>query len=541
MTTRERYLIVAGLVLGLFIAGVIYGVSRALRLEASASTTEEMNLSGPAAPKGASGFEKSTVSLKRYPDTNPGVSSNTNPGLSSKTTEPAARVQMTEDEQRSIGLQTAVVQHRMIRRELMAVARVDEPETQLASISTRIGGRIEKLHVDFTGQPVRRGQPIAEIYSPEILSSAEEYRLALENRKRLTSGAESEAISGAEELIAASRRRLELWGLTPQQIDTIATSDKPQIDLTIYSPASGIVTERKVTQGQYVNAGDVLYTITDLSRVWVKADIYEADLPQVRVGQAVEIASESAPGAKLRGQVGFLEPIVNAQTRTTVARIEVSNPGMRLRPGMFVQVRFALSRQHTLAVPRSAVVDTGTRKLVYVAKGDGVFEAHEIQLGPVGDDYYPVSGGLHEGDRIVTEGNFLLDSQTRISGGMSSMFGGSKEFNQQQAAPESAQTKVSFRSDPATPQGGSEAAVHVAVQDAAGKPVTDAQIQVTLFMPAMPAMGMGEMREAATLTASGSEYAGRIKVPTPGTWTVTVEVSRRGQLLTSYRSSLNAK
>jgi RND family efflux transporter MFP subunit len=524
MTPRERYLSIAGLVLGLAAASVLFGVSRLIRPESSAARTEEVAYEpkGDSTPPQPSGHQHGSAA-------------------SPEATEPAASVQMTEDEQRSIGLQTAVVQHRMIHRELLAVARVEEPETQLASISTRIGGRIDKLHVDFTGQPVRRGQPIAEIYSPEILTSAEEYKLAIENRKRLANSAELQAISGADELISASRRRLELWGLTPQQIDTIATSDKPQIDLTIYSPASGIVTERQVTQGQYVNAGDVLYTVTDLSRVWVKADIYETDLPQVHVGQAVEITSESAPGAKLRGQVGFLEPMVNAQTRTTVARIEVSNPGMRLRPGMFVQVRFAVSGQHTLAVPRSAVVDTGTRKLVYVAKGNGVFEGHEVQLGPVGDDYYPVSSGLREGDRIVTEGNFLVDSQTRISGGMSGMFGGSKEFNQQQAAPESAQFKVSFHSDPATPQGGAETTVHVFVHDAAGKHVTDAQVQVTLFMPAMPAMGMAEMRETATLAASGSEYTGRIKVPTPGTWTVTVAVSRGGQRLTSYRTSLNAK
>jgi multidrug efflux pump subunit AcrA (membrane-fusion protein) len=524
MTSREKYLSIAGLVLGLAAASVLFGVSRLIRPESSAARTEE------------SAYESTGDSTPPQHSTHQHGSA-----ASPAATEPDATVQMTEDEERSIGLQTAVVRHRMIRREIMAVARVDEPETQLASISTRMGGRIDKLHVDFTGQPVRRGQPIAEIYSPEILTSAEEYKLAIENRKRLAGSTEPQAISGADELIAASRRRLELWGLTPQQIDTIATGDKPQIDLTIYSPASGIVTERKVTQGQYVNAGDVLYTVTDLSRIWVKADIYEADLPQVHVGQAVEITSEGVPGAKLRGQVGFLEPMVNAQTRTTAARIEVSNPGMRLRPGMFVRVRFAVSGQHTLAVPRSAVVDTGTHKLVYVAKGNGVFEAHEVQLGPVADDYYPVSSGLREGDRIVTEGNFLLDSQTRISGGMSGMFGGSKEFNQQPAPPESAQFKVSFRSDPATPQGGAETTVHVFVHDAAGKHVTDAQVQVTLFMPAMPAMGMGEMREAATLTASSSEYVGRIKVPTSGTWTVTVEVSRGGQRLTSYRSSLNAK
>ena len=531
MTKRERVLIIAGLAVGLLIAGVIFGVTHLLRPEASAAQTKETSEEMVPVGTESSSENASTQHGERQHGS----------AASSEATEPAASVQMTEDEQRSIGLQTALVQHRMIRRELLAVARVDEPETQFASISARIGGRIEKLHVDFTGQPVRRGQPVAEIYSPEVLTSAEEYKLAIENGKRLAGSAESQAISGGDELIAASRRRLELWGLTPQQIDTIATSDKPQIDLMIFSPASGIVTERKVTQGQYVNAGDVLYTVTDLSRVWVKADIYEGDLPQVHVGQTVEITSESAPGAKLRGQVGFLEPMVNTQTRTTVARIDVPNPGMRLRPGMFVQVRFALSGQHALAVPRSAVVDTGVRKLVYVAKGNGVFEAHEVQLGPVAGDFFPVLAGLKDGDRIVTEGNFLLDSQTRISGGMSGMFGGSKEFNQQQAAPESAQFKVSFRSDPATPQGGAEAALHFSVQDATGKPVTDAQVQVTLFMPAMPAMGMAEMHETATLTASGSEYAGHIKVPTSGTWTVTVVVSRGGQLLTNYRGSLNAR
>jgi Cu(I)/Ag(I) efflux system membrane fusion protein len=446
MTKRETFLIMAGLVVGILIAGLIFGVTRLNRPEASAAQTKEpTEQMAPVAAESNSENASAQHGERQQAST-----------AFSEATEPAASVQMTEDEQRSIGLQTALVQQRMIRREFLAVARVEEPETQIASISARIGGRIDKLHVDFTGQPVRRGQPVAEIYSPEILSSAAEYKLALENRKRLASSVEPQAISGADDLIAASRRRLELWGLTPQQIDTIATSDKPQIDLTIYSPASGIVTERKVTQGQYVNAGDALYTVTDLSRVWVKADIYEADLPRVHVGQAVEIASESALSAKLRGQVGFLEPMVNAQTRTTVARIEVSNPGMRLRPGMFVQVRFAVSGQHSLAVPRSAVVDTGTRKLVYVAKGNGVFEAREVQLGPVADDYYPVPFGLREGDRIVTEGNFLLDSQTRISGGMSSMFGGSKEFNQQQTAPESAQFKVAFRSDPATPQGDAE-------------------------------------------------------------------------------------
>jgi multidrug efflux pump subunit AcrA (membrane-fusion protein) len=503
-------------------AGTIFGVSRLVWSEGSAVTTEEVAAAAPESSSDNTSTQRGGATVSEAP-------------------QPLQSAQLTEDEQRSIGLQTVIVHPRLIRRELLAVARVEEPETQLANISARIGGRIDKLYVDYTGQPVRRGQPIAEIYSPEILSSAEEYKLALENRQRLGSGAEPQAISGADELVTASRRRLELWALTPPQIDTIAASDQPKVALTIYSPASGIVTERKVTQGQYVNTGDVLYLVTDLSTVWVKADIYEVDLPQVHVGQTVEITAESLPGAKLRGQVGFLEPMVNGQTRTAAARMQIANPGMRLRPGMFVQARFGVAGQHALAMPRSAVVDTGTRKLVYVAKGNGVFEAQEVQLGPLGDDYYPVLAGLRDGDRVVTEGNFLLDSQTRITGGMSGMYGGSKEFNQQQPSPESAQWKVVFRSDPATPKGGSEAALYVSVQDAAGKPVTDAQVRVTLFMPAMPAMGMGEVRKAVLLDGKGSEYVGSMKVPTPGTWTVTVEVSRSGQLLTSYRGSLNAK
>jgi RND family efflux transporter MFP subunit len=527
MTKRENLLIVAGLVIGVLISGLIFGVTRLLRPEASAANREEMAAMGM-----KSGTDKTSTQTDEHQHDS---------AASPDATEPAASVQMTEDEQRSIGLQTALVERRMIHRELLAAARVEEPETQLASISARVSGRIDKLHVDFTGQPVRRGQPIAEIYSPEILSSAEEYKLALENRRRLAASAESQAVSGADELIVASRRRLELWGLTPQQIDAIASSDKPQIDLTIYAPTNGIVTERKVTQGQYVNAGDALFIVTDLSKVWVKADVYETDLSDVHVGQAVEIASDIIPGARLRGQVAFLDPMVNAQTRTTVARIEVANPRMRLRPGMFVQVRFAVSAGRSLAVPRSAVVDTGTRKLVYVAKGNGVFEGREVQLGAVADDYYLIVSGLSEEERIVIAGNFMLDSQTRISGGMSGMFGGSKEFDPQQSASEPAAFKVSFHTDPATPRGGAEAGLHVSVQDAEGKPVTDAQVQVTLFMPAMPAMGMAESRETVTLTPKGSEYAGSIKVPTPGTWTVMVEVSRAGQPLASYRGSLIAK
>jgi RND family efflux transporter MFP subunit len=527
MTQHEKKILVTGLALGLMLALIAYAAMLLWHPDRSAAQSQESPI-----PKYEAAPEQATSQRTEQAQADSSASS----------------IQLNQKEETDIGVETVEVRRRNLQRALIAFAKVDEPETQLASISARIGGRIDKLYLDFTGQPVRRGQTIASLYSPEVFSTAEEYRLALENRKRLGTGAEPLAVSGAEDLVNASRRRLELWGLTTQQLDEIASSAKPQIELPIYSTVSGIVTERKVTQGQYVNAGEVLFTITDLSTIWVKADVYQPDLPSVRTGQSVEITSDSLPGTTLQGRVGFLDTSINPQTRTASARIEVPNPSMRLRPGMFVQVKFAAPAGHdVLAIPHSAVLDTGMRKFVYVAKGNGEFEGRQVQLGPAGTDYYPVLAGLKEGERIVSQGSFLIDSQTRITGGMTGMFGGSKEFDHGQAdhgqaqPPAVPQIKFTFRSDPETPRGNSDATLHVTVLDASGKPVTDVRVKITLVMPAMAAMGMSEMRAASDLTWKGSDYAGTIKVPTAGSWNVEVNASRDGQLLGSYHARLNAQ
>ena len=233
MTKREKQFVMTGILFGMLLAAVFYGVSRHLH-------------------GGAGKVDAVTVVQARESEPDP-PSQVADSGVG----ETVSAVQLTIQEQQQIGVQTVEAQRRILRRTLSTVAQVEQPETGLTSVSARISGRIDKLFVDFTGQPVRQGQEIALIYSPDIFSTAEEYRLALENRKRLGSGAESQAISGAEDLVAASRRRLELWGVTPQQIGGIASSSKPQIDLPIYSPASGIVTERKVAEGQYVSAGGI--------------------------------------------------------------------------------------------------------------------------------------------------------------------------------------------------------------------------------------------------------------------------------------------
>ena len=522
MTRHENQILVAGLTLGLVLAFVAYAAIRLWYPDPSAAQSQEAPIS-----KYVAAPEEATSQRAEQVQADASVSS----------------IQLDQKEQANIGVETVEVRRRNLQRALLAVAKLDEPETQLAAISARIGGRIDKLYLDFTGQQVRRGQTIASLYSPEVFSAAEEYRLSLENRKRLGTGAEPLAVSGAEDLVTASRRRLELWGLTTQQLDEIASSAKPQIELPIYSTVSGIVTERKVTQGQYVNAGEVLFTVTDLSTIWVKADVYQPDLPSVHTGQSVEITSDSLPGTTLHGRVGFLDTSINPQTRTGSARIQVPNPSMRLRPGMFVQAKFAApAGRDVLAIPRSAVLDTGMRKIVYVAKSNGEFEGRQVQLGIPGNDYYPVLSGLKEGERIVSQGNFLIDSQTRITGGMTGLFGGSKEFDHGQTQrPAVSQIKITFRSDPETPRGNSDATLHVALLDSSGKAVTDAQVKVTLIMPAMPTMGMGEMRATSELGWKGSDYVGKIKVPTAGSWNVEVNASRNGQLLGSYHARLNAQ
>src|SRR5581483_4546644 len=234
------------------------------------------------------------------------------------------------------------------------------------------------------------------------------------------------------------------------------------------------------------------------------ADVYEFQLPQIRPGQTVEITTESLPNKVLRGRVDFIEPEANPQTRTIPVHVHVPNPGMRLRPGMYIRATFVSpGEQRSLVVPRSAVLDTGTRKLVYVAKADGVFEAREIQTGMPTNELYPILSGLKSGEEVVTNGNFLIDSQTRLTSGMTGLFGGSKEYSEKtangtpsgasSATAEQPSAKLSMTVDPNPPKGGTDNLFHITVTDVNGRPIPDAEVSVTVVMPAMPSMSMPEM------------------------------------------------
>lgn len=526
MNSRDKKLLLIGLVLGVILAAVFMTVLffRGESARAAMQTHEEMSV-----PTGREKTESMSVG-----------------------TEPGATVQLDPDEINAAGVQLATVSSARIKTSVDSVGRVEQPEAQLATVPARVGGRIDKLYVQFTGESVRRGQAVAEIYSPELVASAEEYRLALQNRDHMRGSSQKDAIEGSNALVAASRRRLELWGVSEKQIDAAAAGTSG-LHVTIYAPAGGSVVERKVTSGQYVNAGDALFTVADLSTVWVKADIYEFQVSQIRPGQMVEITSDALPDKVLHGRVDFIEPQANPQTRTIPVHVHVPNPAMRLRPGMYVRAKFiSPGERETFVVPRSAVLDTGTRKLVYIAKNDGVFEAREIQAGTPSEELYPVLAGLKAGEQVVTNGNFLIDSQTRLTGGMTGMFGGSKEYNSEKSstgatpaatAPKSEQTtaKISFAVEPNPPKGGADNMFHVSVLDANGKAIPDAEVTVTLVMPAMPSMGMGEMRNSFKLPFVQGMYMGKGNIGMAGPWNVSVEAKRNGQVIATYRTRFNAE
>lgn len=472
------------------------------------------------------------------------------PAADDQGTQPGTTLSLTPAEITAAGVQVAEVRTVALKTDIASFGRVEQPEAQLAAVSARIGGRVDKLYVQYTGETVRRGQPVADLYSPEVATALSDYRLAQETRNRLGQSDDPGARAQADALVTASQRKLELWGISEKQIDEPEAAGIPHV--TLYASASGSVVDRKVTQGQYVNAGDTLFTVADLSTVWIKADVYEDQLTQIRPGQEVEITAEALPNRTLHGHVDFIEPAANPQTRTVPVHVHVANPGMRLLPGMFVNASFvSRAAAETIVVPRSAVLDTGTRKIVYVAKSDGVFEAREVALGTPSDDLFPVVSGLSPGDKVVLSGNFLLDSQAHLSSGMSGLYGGSKEFAAGSAPaapsgpPDGAPPAAAARLDlhaPTPLKAGEDNVFTATLTDAGGKPISDAQVKVTLVMPAMPTMGMPEMRSSFDLAWNATQhaYAGKGQPGMTGSWSVTVEARRAGAVLATLRTHLNA-
>jgi len=336
---------------------------------------------------------------------------------------PPGAVQISPARQQLMGVTTALAEYRPIVKTIRTVGQVAIDETLLAQVHVRVSGWIQKVFVDYTWQPVTKGEALFTVYSPDLLATEQEYLLALRARQSLGSSPYQEVSSGTESLLEAARRRLTLWDLTDAQIDQLQKSGEAQHEIAFYAPASGYVMERKAYPNQYVTPDTELYKLVDLSRIWVQADVYEFEMPSVSLGQEATMTTESLPGTTFEGRVVFVYPDVKADTHTGTVRLEFPNPELKLKPGMFVNVELHKSFGRQLTVPADAVLDSGTRQLVFVDLGNGGFAPREVQVGERTQDYIAILRGLRAGERVVTRANFLIDSESNLRQSMEGMAG----------------------------------------------------------------------------------------------------------------------
>jgi len=332
-----------------------------------------------------------------------------------------AKIRMNAQKRQLIGVRTAPVRKLAFERTIRGVGRIAADETRLRQVTTKIDGYVERLHANAVGEVVRKGQPLLEIYSPELLASQNEYLVALAARKR-TAGSSIASVAGyGDELVVSSRRRLRLFDLSDDQIDRLERTGTPDRVVTVYAPISGVITARTVAQGQKIASGMTLLEVVDLSRVWALASIYEYELPFVHVGQAATMALAYVPGKAFEGKVAFIYPTLDPQTRTVQVRIEFPNPDLEFKPDMFANVVLRADLGLRLAVPDSAVLDTGTRSIAFVESEDGVFEPRELKIGLRLEDQYEVLEGLSEGEKVVVSANFLIDSESKLKAALAGL------------------------------------------------------------------------------------------------------------------------
>jgi membrane fusion protein, copper/silver efflux system len=325
-----------------------------------------------------------------------------------------ALVSLSPERRRTLGLRSEPVRRLELQRTIRTVGRVAADERRLHHVHTKLEAYIEHLYVDYTGKFVRKGEPLASLYSPELVATQQEYLLAWRARGQLASSSIPSVAQGGVDLLAAARQRLLLLDVRPADIARLESTGEVRRTLDLYSPVSGYVTQKTALHGMRVTAADTLFDIADLSHLWVLADVYEADLPAVRVGMPAEVGLSYLPGRTWRGLVTYIAPVVEEKTRTIKVRVEVDNADGQLKPEMFADVALRTALGEGLVVPESALLKTGERTLAFVDHGNGGLEPREVRVGAKVAEGVQVLAGLAEGERVVTAANFLLDSESSL-------------------------------------------------------------------------------------------------------------------------------
>jgi len=325
------------------------------------------------------------------------------------------------EKQQLIGVKTETVKYINFIKEITAKGIVSYDEKKIYEITTKVDGYIEKLWVNYTGKFVNKGEPLFTIYSPELVSSEQEYLLALKNKEITEKSSSPEIKRSANELVESAKKKLKWWDMTDEQIKILEKTGIVQKTLTVYSPYSGFVTEKMVTEGMKIMPGEKLYEIVDISSVWVIADVYEQDIPLVKLGQIADISLLSLPGKRLKGKINYIYPYLDQEIRTVKIRIDVPNEDFMLKPGMYTNVEIDVNLGRRLAVEDTAVIDTGERQMVVLVKGNGYFKPIEVKLGQKIKGAYEVLSGLLTGDVVVANANFLVDSESKMKEALSGM------------------------------------------------------------------------------------------------------------------------
>jgi Cu(I)/Ag(I) efflux system membrane fusion protein len=378
-----------------------------------------------ATPIAAQDHSKHSMPAGKAGTTKPTASQPKEPAVESDQDVP--QVEISSDQQKLIGVKTVKVSLMPMKKVIRTVGRIEADESRQATVNAKVEGWIEKLYVDTTGSYVTKGAKLAEIYSPELVATQQEFLTALQWTKDAAANNTSANKTTASELnkmldkdatatLEAARKRLSLWDISQTQVRQIEETGKPFRTLTLYAPASGYVTQKIVVAGMKVMPGEKMFDIADLSGLWVIADIYEYELPLIKVGNQAAITLAYLPGVELMSQIDYIYPDINAQTRTAKVRLKLANSHRQLKPQMFANVEIKINLGSKLVIPESAVLDTGKAMVVYVDLGNETFEPREIKTGVRTEGYVEVLRGLKSGEKVVSAANFLVDSEAQLKG-----------------------------------------------------------------------------------------------------------------------------
>jgi hypothetical protein len=407
-------------------------------------------------------------------------------------------------------------------------------------VQVRFSGWVQKVYADATYKVVRQGQPLLTIYSPELVTAEQDYLVAKELLAQ-SSQHGGGGLHGSESLLGAATERLKRWQIPEREIARLKKSGKVSREIEIDSPVSGIVIDRKAFPNMYVEPSTKLYAVADLSTVWVYAEVFQNDIGRVKMGDYASITVDAYPDETFPARVSFIWPEVDRTTRRARVRLEIPNPQLKLLLGMYVDVRISVPLGDQLAIPAAGVFQSGTRQIAFVDHGGGSFEPRDIQVGARAGDDFIVLRGLEAGERIVTSANFLIDSESQLAASLGSFappppgVGAAAAMNAPQGA------TLEYSSNPATPRKGNNT-FRIKLTGTDGAAITGAQVTVTFFMPAMPAMGMAAMRNVVTLSDKGGGlYEGTGEMQTGGTWQVTVLATKAGQTVAQKQFSVTAE